>query len=189
MMNQDGGAGWSGLASQLPGTYTVSLLYYAELQGLKIDHSTLVKESRTRGDTWLVSAREEVFGPMPLRDAFSMVLQGEQQIALLHESETANPEPTWRNIAYTAWWSRPKIALLWTVGVGLVAALLGWMAVCLITPRWLSGPVQLLYWIAAVIAVFLLCIPAELRLRIKDRVFKRTVRGLPVDGAATQGLS
>jgi hypothetical protein len=177
------------LSARLPGTHTVSLLYFAELEGLKVDHSTFVRESRSRGDTWLVTIRQEVYGPMRLRDAFNMLLQGEPEIALLHESETGNDTPTWRKIAYRAWWSRPNIALAWTASIGIVAALFGWIFVSLITPLWLSGPVEVLYWIVAIVAVFLLCIPAELRVRIKDRVLKTPVRQLPVDGAASQSLS
>ncbi len=182
-MSTDDKPSTTGQAAETPlRTFTILILYMAELQGLKFDHAALTKEAKAKGDDWYVTADEEVGGPLPLVEVFKLALAG-KTVKVLHKSNSQDEAPAWRNIAYRALWSNPRAALIWTLLVHGMGAFLGWVFVCLITPFRFLGPAQLVYWIIAALVIVALCIPAEIRERVKDR-FRKPKADKPPDADA-----
>ena len=172
MRKEIGGSISAAPGANQPETFALSLLYSAELAGLRIDQSALVKEARARGDSWFCAVGEAAPAAMTLNDIFRQLLEQSTAVAVLHESSASDPSAAWTQISYRALWSHPRIGLLWSIGFWSVTALLGWVLICLALPLRIEQPVSIIYWIAAMVWVPLVCVPPKICERIKERFRK-----------------
>jgi hypothetical protein len=127
----------------------MALLYAFELETLNMDQTRITKPYRGAADQWWVSAAGVTDGPVPFRTALKSLMNGAGEIAVLHDSAAQEDPAPWRAIAYRPYWLRPSVAITWTMGFWASSAFAGWAVLCILTPRAIEAPLEIVYWIFA----------------------------------------
>jgi hypothetical protein len=127
----------------------MALLYAFELETLNMDQAKITKPYRGRADQWWVSAAGATDGPVPFRTALKSLMNGAGEIAVLHDSAAQEEPAPWRAITYRPYWQRPSVATTWTIGFWASCAFAGWAVLCILAPRAVEAPLEILYWISA----------------------------------------
>lgn len=158
----------------------IGLLYAFELELLSRDYRKVAIPYANHNDAWWVAIDGEAGEPVKFRDALRALMDGAQEITILHESHGEDEAAPWTTIRYSAYWLRPSVAITWTVGFFAVCAWLGWALIAAITPRAFQGPAEIAYWLAVAIVTLHSVFPkqsATVRERLRSLFRKRSVDG------------
>jgi hypothetical protein len=111
---------------------SIRFLRWIELVGLESDYARFRKQEAT--DAWMFVEDGEAWGPVPLNEILLKLREGQSPLAIIHESKAYDEEPKWSELVYNPAWSRPGVALAWTIGFWLMAIGIGFLFVRLLLP-------------------------------------------------------
>lgn len=139
----------------------IGLLYAFELELLTRDYRKIATPYAGQSDAWWVAIDGEASEPVTFRNALRVLMDGTQEITILHESHGEDEAAPWTTIRYSPYWSRPSVAITWIVGFFAVCASLGWALIASITPRAFQGPAEIAYWVAVVLVTLHCAFPKQ----------------------------
>jgi hypothetical protein len=140
-------------AAQRFAALPLRLLALLDYLGLKSRYRSLVKQSAAH-NAWFVHREGETLGPEPIEAILQRLAAGESNLAIIHASALAEPEPEWQILTHQCWRDDLPTAVVWVVGFWMLAVLLGWMLIGLIQPLSLRVYCEVVYFLALGVAGF-----------------------------------
>ena len=129
----------------------IRLLRWIELIGLESDYKQFRKQEAT--DDWYYLDGNEGVGPFTFTELLIMVRDG-TPLTVIHESKVLEAGAEWSDITYKPVWTRPSVALWWTIGFWVFALSAGFMVVQMLLPAGIRGIAAIAYWLAAAAIAF-----------------------------------
>ena len=126
----------------------LSLLDYV---GLKFEHRSLVKQSAAH-NAWFFHREGEMHGPETIEAILQRLATGESNLAIIHASCLAEPDPQWQVLSHQCWRDDRPTAVVWVICFWMLAVLLGWMLIGLIQPLSLRVYCEVFYFLALGVA-------------------------------------
>ena len=146
----------------------LSLLALMDLAQLKRDYAQFL-HLPPEEDQWLVTRGSEALPPQSFHEVLRRLARGEGPLLVLRLAE-ADVDPTpWQTLDYRATASNRAAVLVLTIGFWAVAVFSGWVAVAVFGPRAHLGMWERVYFVAALVLVAWLCLPAGLRGKLRGR--------------------
>ena len=121
--------------------------------GLKFEYRGLVKQAAAH-NAWFVHREGETLGPEPIEAILQRLAAGESNLAIIHASALAEPDPEWQILSHQCWRDDLPTAVVWVVSFWMLAVLLGWLFIGLIQPLSLRIYCEVVYFLALVVAGF-----------------------------------
>ena len=104
----------------------IRFLKWIELIELKSAYSRFRKQEST--DAWIFAENGEAVGPVSFDDILVKLREGQSPLAIIHESKAHDEEPNWSELVYNPVWSRPFVALVWSIGFWFAAIIVGFVS-------------------------------------------------------------
>jgi hypothetical protein len=140
-------------AAQRFAAIPLRLLALLDYLGLKFEYRSLVKQSAAH-NAWFVHREGETFGPETIEAILQRLAAGESNLAIIHASSLAEPDPEWQILSHHCWRDDLPTAVVWVICFWMLAVLLGWMLIGLIQPLSLRVYCEVVYFLALMVAGF-----------------------------------
>jgi hypothetical protein len=129
------------------------LLRRMEQYGISLDQAKIRKSQSV--NKWWVRSGEEVTGPHEFREIVTALSDGISPIQILHESQREDETAPWVKLSYRPQWQDPTIALVWGVGMWIVAVVFLYVVALSATPPAWHRVVEVILLLGAGVLSFL----------------------------------
>src|SRR4029453_16290177 len=89
-------------AAQRFAAIPLRLLALLDYLGLKFEYRSLVKQSAAH-NAWFVHREGETLGPETIEAILQRLAAGESNLAIIHASSLAEPDPEWQILSHHCW--------------------------------------------------------------------------------------
>ena len=111
---------------------SIRFLRWIEFIGLESDYGRFRKQESA--DAWMFVEDGEAKGPVPFHEILLKLREGQSPLHIIHESKAYDEDPKWSELVYSPAWSRPGVALAWTIGFWIMAIGIGFIFARLALP-------------------------------------------------------